>query len=195
MTRSQAWDRLEKERHIANQATTLSKQEHKKKKSLIKRFNKINTKSWEEETDMYPGIIEAIQQMLYDDEGIFVVDTHSKGAFHADISVAHHKDGCLPYSLLYFIKLKMPKYKLNTSENSGQIWTTSMPFMKSRLIGRSLLRSCPTSRNPGSISQTIPTTALLLISNAFLNLQMPLSMLTNYPKLITQAKFLSLIVG
>ena len=70
---------------------------------------------------MYPGIIEAIQQMLYDDEGIFIVDTHSKGAFHADISMAHHKDGCLPYSLLYFIELKMPKYKLNTSENSGQI--------------------------------------------------------------------------
>ena len=39
----------------------------------------------------------------------------------ADISVAHHKDGHLPYSLLYFIELKMPKYKLNTSENSGQV--------------------------------------------------------------------------
>ena len=33
---------------------------------------------------MYPGIIEAIQEMLYDDKGIFVVDTHSKGTFHAD---------------------------------------------------------------------------------------------------------------
>ena len=38
-----------------------------------------------------------------------------------DISVAHHKDDHLLYFLLYFIKLKMPKNKLDTSENCGQL--------------------------------------------------------------------------
>ena len=76
---------------------------------------------------MYNDIIEAIQKGLYNpqqnrgENEIFVVDTHSKGTFHVDISVAHHKDDCLLYSLLYFIKLKMPKNKLDTSENCGQL--------------------------------------------------------------------------
>ena len=121
MTRSQAWDRLEKEGHISNQVTKLSKQVHKRKNSLINIFEKIDSNSQDKETDMYPGIIEAIQKALYDDEGIFIVDTHSKGTFHADISVAHYKDSRFPYSFLYFIELKMLKGKLNTSENSGQV--------------------------------------------------------------------------
>ena len=41
---------------------------------------------------MYADIIEAIDKGLYEGEtGIFVVDTHSKGEFHADISVAHQE--------------------------------------------------------------------------------------------------------
>ena len=46
---------------------------------------------------MYNDIIEAIQKGLYNpqqkrgENEIFVVDTHSKGTFHMDISVAHHK--------------------------------------------------------------------------------------------------------
>jgi Protein kinase domain len=77
---------------------------------------------------MYDDIIKAIRQGLYNpqqnkgEKEIFVVDTHSKGSFHADISVAHHKDERLPYSLLYFIELKMLKNKLDTSENSGQVF-------------------------------------------------------------------------
>ena len=76
---------------------------------------------------MYNDIIEAIQKGLYNpqqkrgENEIFIVDTHSKGTFHADISVAHHKDDCLPYFLLYFIELKIPKNKLDTSENCGRL--------------------------------------------------------------------------
>ena len=82
---------------------------------------------------MYNDIIEAIQKGLYNpqqkrgENEIFVIDTHSKGTFHADISVAHHKDDRLPYFLLYFIALKMPKKKLDTS---GNCRTTSMPSIK-----------------------------------------------------------------
>jgi hypothetical protein len=73
---------------------------------------------------MYADIIEAIDKGLYEGEtGIFVVDTHSKGEFHADISVAHQEDGRLPYCLRYFIELKLKtrKSKLKTAENCGQI--------------------------------------------------------------------------
>ena len=71
---------------------------------------------------MYPDIINAIDKGLYEGEtDIFVVDTHSKGEFHADISVAHQKDDRLPYCLRYFIELKLRKSKLNTTENCGQI--------------------------------------------------------------------------
>jgi Protein kinase domain len=71
---------------------------------------------------MYADIINAIDKGLYEGEtGIFVVDTHSKGEFHADISVAHQKDDRLPYCLRYFIELKIPKNKLKTAENCGQI--------------------------------------------------------------------------
>jgi hypothetical protein len=71
---------------------------------------------------MYADIIKAIEKGLYEEEtGIFVVDTHSKGEFHADISVAHQQDDRLPYCLRYFIELKIRKSKLNTAENCGQI--------------------------------------------------------------------------
>ena len=76
---------------------------------------------------MYNDIIEAIQKGLYNpqqkrgENEIFVVDTHSKGTFSTDISVAHHKDDRLPYFLLYSIELKIPKKKLETSENCGQL--------------------------------------------------------------------------
>ena len=84
---------------------------------------KIDIASWKEEIDMYNDIIEAIQKGLYNpqqkrgENEIFIVDTHSKGTFHLDIRVAHHKDDHLPYLLLYFIELKMPTSKLDTSEN------------------------------------------------------------------------------
>ena len=71
---------------------------------------------------MYADIIEAIKKGLYKDEtGIFVVDTHSKGEFRADISVAHQEDDRLPYCLRYFIELKLPGKNLKTAENCGQI--------------------------------------------------------------------------
>ena len=81
-------------------------------------FNNMNPSLWKEENDMYEDIINAIRKGLYKGkEGVFVVDTHSKCAFHADISVAHHLDERLPYSLRYFIELKMPNTRLDTAEN------------------------------------------------------------------------------
>ena len=125
MTRSKAWDALEKDGRIANR-DALSKQTHSRRKQLATNCKNIKKELWKEEIDMYEDIIKAIQKGLYNGkqnkgDEIFVVDTHSKGAFHADISVAHHKDDRLPYSLLYFIELKLRKNKLDTSENSGQL--------------------------------------------------------------------------
>jgi hypothetical protein len=87
---------------------------------------------------MYADIIKAIDkgQRLYEGErGIFVVDTHMKDEFHADISVAHQKDDRLPY-WRYFIELKIPKNKLNTAENCGQI----LDYLNS-VHGRQVYRS------------------------------------------------------
>lgn len=121
MTRSQAWEKLEKDGCLANRQI-LEKQADKRRNQLIKRIKEIKPDSWKEEIDMYPDIIEAIQKGLYKGEDdIFVVDTHSKGAFHADISVAYHDDGRLPYTLQYFIELKLQKSKLDTAVNCGQI--------------------------------------------------------------------------
>ena len=140
---------------------------------------------------MYNDIIEAIQKGLYNpqqkrgENEIFVVDTHSKGTFHMDISVAHHKDNRLLYFLLYFIKLKCQKTDWTHQRTADSFWTTSMPSIKSSLTGRNLLPSCPTLKNPGSTLQTILSTALLSIGNAHVNLWMRLSSLTNYQKLNT----------
>ena len=48
---------------------------------------------------MFPHMIAAIAKGLYEAESdIFVVDTHSKGEFCANVSVARQKDDRLPYS-------------------------------------------------------------------------------------------------
>jgi hypothetical protein len=121
VTRSQAWEKLANDGCIA-QRHILEKQVHKRRNQVKKSFEDIDRNSWEEEIDMYPDIIKAIREGLYEGEdNIFVVDTHSKGAFHADISVAHHDDGRLPYTLQYFIELKFQKSKLDTAVNCGQI--------------------------------------------------------------------------
>ena len=121
MTRSQAWDKLTKD-GLANTPCMMQEQNHERKNHLMQYFNNMNPSLWKEENDMYEDIINAIRKGLYKGkEGVFVVDTHSKGAFHADISVAHHLDERLPYSLRYFIELKMPNTKLDTAENCGQI--------------------------------------------------------------------------
>jgi hypothetical protein len=121
VTRSQAWENLEKDGCIANRQI-LEKQAHKRRNQLNKSFKDVDKSSWKEEIDMYPDIIAAIHEGLYKGRrDIFVVDTHSKGTFHADISVAHHDDGRLPHSLQYFIELKLKNSKLDTAVNCGQI--------------------------------------------------------------------------
>jgi hypothetical protein len=119
VTRSQAWEKLEKDGCITNQQI-LEEQVHKRRSQLHKSFKDIDASSWEEEMDMYPDIIKAIRQGLYEGEDhVFVVDTHSKGKFHADISVAHHDDGRLPYTLQYFVELKLQKKQIG---HSSELW-------------------------------------------------------------------------
>jgi hypothetical protein len=121
VTRSQAWETLVKEKAIKHRKS-IAKQSHQRKDQLVNCFAAIDSSSWNEEIDMYADIIKAIDKGLYEEEtGIFVVDTHSKGEFHADISVAHQEDDRLPYSLRYFIELKIRKSNLKTAENCGQI--------------------------------------------------------------------------
>jgi hypothetical protein len=121
VTRSQAWDTLVNNGAI-QERQSIGEQVHKRKIQLIDRFNAVDSSSWNEETDMYGDIIKAIDKGLYDGEtGIFVVDTHSKGEFHADISVAGQEDDRLPYCLRYFIELKLREKKMKTAENCGQI--------------------------------------------------------------------------
>jgi hypothetical protein len=123
VTRSQAWDTLVKEGAIQPRQS-LEEQVHPRKIQLVERFADIDSSAWNEEIDMYADIIEAIDEGLYEGEpGIFVVDTHSEGEFHADISVADQEDDRLPYCLRYFIelKLKIRNSKLKTAKNCGQI--------------------------------------------------------------------------
>ena len=121
MTRSQAWNTLVNEGAI-DKRQNIGEQGHKRKIQLVDCFNAIDPRLWNEEIDMYPDIIKAIDEGLYKGEtGIFVVDTHSKGEFHADITIAPQEDDRLPYCLRYFIELKIREKKLNTAENCGQI--------------------------------------------------------------------------
>lgn len=121
MTRSQAWDALINKGAIKHRQS-IEEQPHQRRIQLVECFSTIDSNLWNEEIDMYEDIIKAIHKGLYEGEtGIFVVDTHSKGELHADISVAHQKDDRLPYCLRYFIELKIQKSKLKTTENCGQI--------------------------------------------------------------------------
>ena len=121
MTRSQAWEKLLSDGAVA-QRLAIKGEIHRGKKKLAKAFAKVNSSSWKEESDMYEPIIHALRDGMYDEEkGVFVVDTHSKGAFHADISIADQKDDRLPYSLRYFIELKMQRGNLISPDNCGQI--------------------------------------------------------------------------
>ena len=109
-----------------------------------------------------------------------------------DIRVAHHKDDHLLYFLLYFIELKMPKSKLDTSENCGQLLDYFNAIYKKQPHRSEFV---PTLKNPGSTPQTILSTALLSLGNAHVNLWMQLSSLMNYQKLNTRTKFWSLKIG
>lgn len=71
---------------------------------------------------MYPVIIEAMQSTLYKNtSGICVVDTHGRGEFRPDISVADFPDDRLLYCLWYFIELKLPGQNLLSPDNCGQV--------------------------------------------------------------------------
>jgi Protein kinase domain len=70
---------------------------------------------------MYPDILQVIQSFYTKGTCISVVDTHRKGDFSADLSVADYSDARLLYCLRYFIELKFPGISLLTPENCGQI--------------------------------------------------------------------------
>ena len=100
----------------------LSVQPHTKKTDLVKKFNAIDRTRWKEEKDMYPDIIEAMQSTLYSKApGVFVVDTHDRGDFRPDISVADFQDDRLVYCLWYFIELKLSGSNLLAPDHCGQL--------------------------------------------------------------------------
>jgi hypothetical protein len=72
--------------------------------------------------DMYPDIIEAIQETVYSDNlCVFIVDTHDCGRFYPDVCVSFHQDKRLPYILWYFIELKLPTFNILPLEKSSQM--------------------------------------------------------------------------
>ena len=162
VTRSQAWDTLVKQGAIRPRQS-IEEQDHRRKIQLVS-FSAPST-LWNEEIDMYPDIIKAMDNGLYEGEtGIFVVDTHSKGEFHADISVAHQEDDRLPCCLRYFIELKIPKSKLKTAENGGQI-LDYFNAVHERQPYRLEFVACPTLKTPGSSSQAMTSKTMSLLLN------------------------------
>ena len=121
MTRSQAWNLLSDDGNVQVQHE-VKNESHERRDDLLRKLKLVDPSSWQEEIEMYPGIMGAIRKGLYEgDDTIFVVDTHSKGAIRVDISVAHSEDSRLPYCLRFFLELKLPKGNLATAENCGQI--------------------------------------------------------------------------
>jgi hypothetical protein len=89
---------------------------------LIKSLAEVDPTKWTEEKNMYSPIQSAIEKGLSTaGSGIVVVDTHVKGKFHKDISMAYHEDDRLPHSLQYFVELKLQGRNIKTSENCEQI--------------------------------------------------------------------------
>jgi len=97
-------------------------QKHPRKGILASKFSELKPGTWGAERDMYPDVVKAMKEGLYEDkENILVVDTHQNSDFHADIAVAEYEDSRLIYSLRYFLELKHPTVGPRTAEYCGQI--------------------------------------------------------------------------
>ena len=121
VTRAQAWNRLKTEGRIETEQF-IPMVNHPRRTILESKLSDLKPDSWGFELDMYPHIMKAIKEGLYEQmEDVLVVDTHQHNDFHADISVAEHDDGRLLYSLRYFLELKHPKVEPQTAEYCGQV--------------------------------------------------------------------------
>jgi hypothetical protein len=122
VTRSEAWNSLEKSGH-AKDTSCISKQNSSDAERLTTKFAAIERGEWTEEADMYPDIIKPIESTLYSSPppAINVVNTSKLREFPAVMSIADYLDERVPYGVLYFIELKWPKGNLISAENCGQM--------------------------------------------------------------------------
>ena len=122
VTRSQAWNRLQETGKIST-GTKIEDQKHPRKSILESKLSELQGKKWTKELDMYPDLIRAIRDGLYDKDkdGILVVDTHKRHDIHVDVSVAEHDDARLPFSLHYFLEFKLPGVEPRTTSHCGQM--------------------------------------------------------------------------
>jgi hypothetical protein len=97
-------------------------QQHPRRKILTSKLSALKVKTWTKELDMYSDLIGAIRDGLYKEtKDILVVDTSQHNDFHADISVAKYDDARLPYSVRYFLELKLPSIEPRTAAHCGQM--------------------------------------------------------------------------
>jgi hypothetical protein len=116
------YDRLVRNGRVKSSQGKVPELDDERRTALIKSLAEVNTTKWTEEKNMYSPIQSAIEKGLSTaGSGIVVVDTHAKGEFHGDISVAYHEDDRLPHSLQYFVELKLRGGNIKTSENCGQM--------------------------------------------------------------------------
>jgi hypothetical protein len=108
VTRLQAWKCLQDTGRVG-QNTIIQVQQHPRRNILMSKLSALKENSWTKELDMYPDLIGVIKEGLYKvTNDILVVDTHQHNDFYADISVTTYDDARLPYSVRYFLELKLP---------------------------------------------------------------------------------------
>jgi hypothetical protein len=97
-------------------------QQHPHRKILTSKLSALKVKTWMKKLDMYSDLIRAIRDGLYKEmKDILVVDTSQHNDFHADISVAKYDDARLPYSIWYFLELKLRSVEPRTAAHYGQM--------------------------------------------------------------------------
>ena len=121
VTRSQAWKHLQDNGRVG-QNMLLKGQQHPRRKILTSKLSALEKRTWTKEVDMYPDLIGAIRDGVYEEtKNILVVDTSQRNDFHADVSVANYEDARLPYSVRYFLEFKLPSVEPRTAAHCGQM--------------------------------------------------------------------------
>lgn len=100
----------------------IKEQQHPRRKILTSKLSALETKTWTKELDMYPDLIDAIRDGVYKEtKNILVVNTSQRNDFHADVSVANYDDSRLPYSVRYFLEIKLRSVESRTAAHCGQM--------------------------------------------------------------------------
>jgi hypothetical protein len=121
VTRSRAWKQLQDTGRVG-QNTLIKEQDHPRRVILTSKLSALERKTWTKELDMYPDLIGAIKEGLYQKtKHILVVDTSQRNDFHADVSVAEYNDARLPYCIRYFLEFKLPSVEPRTAAYCGQM--------------------------------------------------------------------------